>query len=422
MKIIFLTDSYFPAGSPNAICVSKIVDNLAAKGEKPSVITLKNQYGQASYADFGNCEVVYLPPSLLNRWQSYYNEHPRKWLGLLLFVLWRVKSVVYAFFWPLLSLVAVRRYYREAIRQIDRYGDDGQVVVVSVYKSLEASLAGSLLKRKRPSIRHILYTLDAVSGSIIPTIFNNKRIARNSIERWERLLFRYADTICPMQSHRIFYSLPRYDRYRDKIKYMDIPLVSDSGVKIGQRSSSDGLRFVFTGSMTSQTADPSRLIELLQLGGEYLGVSVDIYGAVSEEIAKKMEEVGSDSIRLCGKVAYEKIPEIQRSADVLLNFGNDNPCAIPCKIFEYISAKRPIVSFFKSDDDASKPYLQRYPLALLLDERLPAERNLRALQEFIGQLITPSCLARENVWDITSLYYDNTPEPMVREILGVAAE
>ena len=420
MKIIFLTDSYFPAASPNAICVSKIADRLAAKGEKPSVITLKNKFGQASQVDFGTCEAVYLPPSLLNRWQCYHNANPRKWLALSLIVLWRMKSLFYAFFWPLLSPVAVRRYYREAIRQIDRYGDDRQVVVVSVYKSLEASLAGCLLKKRRPAIRHILYTLDAVSGSIIPTIFNSKRIARHSIGRWERLLFKYADTICPMRSHAAYYAAPRYDEFRDKMKYMDIPLVSETDRKDGNSTPENGLRFVFTGFMSSQTADPSYMIELLRQEGGNSGISVDVYGNVSEEIAKKLEQAAPLTIRRHGKVPYEQIAGIQRSADVLVNFGNNYPCAIPCKIFEYISAKRPIVSFYKSDDDASNPYLRRYPYALLIDERLPVDRNLPLLRKFLEQMTPP--LAAENSWELTSLYWDNTPEPMVREILGAGAK
>ena len=116
-----------------------------------------------------------------------------------------------------------------------------------------------------------------------------------------------------------------------------------------------------------------------------------------------------------GKISHESILSVQQNAEFLINFGNSNPCAIPCKIFEYISAQRPIISLYKSDQDASVLYLKEYPWALLLDERIPIEQNSRILKEFIARMTNA---AIEHI-DITSMFTNNTPEPIVHEILNI---
>ena len=112
-----------------------------------------------------------------------------------------------------------------------------------------------------------------------------------------------------------------------------------------------------------------------------------------------------------GKVSHDEIVKIQDNADFLLNFGNATPCAIPCKIFEYFSTGNPVISFLKIDDDASEPYVQRYPNSLIIDERKAIQENAELFVRFINS---------EHIADkekIKKAFIDNAPETTVNKIL-----
>lgn len=417
MNIIFLTDSYFPNPSANAICVAKVVDRLVSLGEKPIIITLKNQPNLPDQTDYGRYNVIYLTPNLLN-YLHYTNKlSPNKWRSLFLSMMWRVKGAVYGLFWPLLSISSVWKYYKAGRNRIQNIKNNQPIVVITVYKSLEACLAGILLKHKFPSIKFIIYSLDAMSGSIIPTILHSPKIAQKSIERWEKLAFKSADLIYLMQAHHNYYNTNKYNSFRHKIKYMDIPLIYELEVKKTIKITPSSPHFVYTGLMSKETADPGYFIQLLSLSNWAQSVTFDIYGHITDEISQKLSKHNSGSLHICthGKVSHESILSIQQNAEFLINFGNSNSCAIPCKIFEYISAQRPIISFYKSDQDASAHYLKKYPWALLLDERIPLEQNSRILKEFITRIMNSTI---EPI-DITSMFINNTPEPIVHEILNI---
>lgn len=50
-----------------------------------------------------------------------------------------------------------------------------------------------------------------------------------------------------------------------------------------------------------------------------------------------------------------------KQADVLINLGNNCTNQTPSKVFDYISAGKPIVNFFNIERDTSMHYLERYP-------------------------------------------------------------
>lgn len=417
MNIIFFTDSYFPNPSANAICVAKVVDRLVSLGEKPIIITLKNRPNLPDQTNFGRYDVIYLTPNLLNYLQYTNKLSSSKWKSVFLSMMWRIKGAVYGLFWPLLSISSVWKYYKAGRHRIQNITNNQPIIVITVYKSLEACLAGILLKHTFPNIKFIIYSLDAMSGSIIPTILHNSKIAQKSIERWEKLAFKSADLICLMQAHHNYYNTNKYNSFRHKIKYVDIPLIYELKVKKTIKIIPSSPHFVYTGFMSKETADPSYFIQLLSLSSWFQSVTFDIYGNITDEIFQKLSRQNSDSLQICthGKISHESILSVQQNAEFLINFGNSNPCAIPCKIFEYISAQRPIISLYKSDQDASVLYLKEYPWALLLDERIPIEQNSRILKEFIARMTNA---AIEHI-DITSMFTNNTPEPIVHEILNI---
>lgn len=378
MRVIFITDSYFPKPSPNALCVSKLRDELEHRGIDVRIVALRT-FDNETTAEPEDSKVTFVEPN-----RAYSALFKAKATGdskkvARLSKLFRLRGAIYGFFWPLMSVLHLNNYIKALRHILDQSDED--TVVVGVYKSLEAAMAGAIVKKKCSKAFYILYTLDAVSGSIIPTIYGRKSIAMNSIHRWEKQLFISYDKIYLMASHGDYYSNEAYDWCRAKIRYVDIPLLNIGAPEVAEKTIEGMKRLVFTGSLSQNTADPRYFLDLLDNIADS-NIFVDFYGnCADEEIQTRIAQ--SPYAKYHGPVPAAMIPQIQSQATALLNFGNSTPCAIPCKIFEYFSTGKPVISMLKIDEDASLPYMKEYPGSLMIDQRQPLEKNLKLLRRFL---------------------------------------
>ena len=398
LRILFVTDSYNPAPSPNAICVERLKRDFEAKGIACNVIALRTfsthiQYPIDSTVNFVEPDYIY------NRlFDAQFTQNSSKMDRML--KVSKLRGAIYGLFWPLVSVTHLHRYVK-AIGKFLHHHKNEQVAVIGVYKSLEAALACAIAKKKYNKGTYFLYTLDAVAGSIIPRIYHSEKIAKWSILRWERFMFNTYDHILMMNAHQDFYSHKRYNEIRHKIEYVDIPLLASNNNTYKQKNQ---IHIVFTGGMSTETADPRYFLRLLSLLDEDKLV-FDVYGKTSSiEISDEMKE--SKYVRMHGPVCHDDILEIQANADVLVNFGNYTPCAIPCKIFEYFSTGRPVLSFIKIDQDASLPYVQHYPKSLVIDERADINENTTILRNFL-RMIDNTKISTDTV---KKIFKQNTPQ------------
>lgn len=414
-RILFMTESYEPNPSPNAVCAKSVLDTLNRRGDDTSVITLRNALGQPSSEEIDGTKVWRLFEGALNgasmrlqRKQGAFAALSRKLVGALS----HLKGAVMGFFYPLLSPWEVLRYYRKAKRLHKEQPFDD---MVCVYHKISAVLAGVMMKRKFPELRFVVYTLDAVSGGWVPDILHSRTIPMRSLKRWERVMFGAADAVFVMESHRSHYQPEEYDYCRGKLRFLDIPLLAPR--EAGEREGgSDGkVHMVYTGSMSCSTANPRYLLKLLE--NPELGQSAvfDIYGNIAPDI---MEEIKASRIYqnggvVChGRAPHAEILRVQEQADVLLNFGNANPCMIPCKIFEYMSTGKRIVSFTYSQEDSSLPYMRRYPNALILQE--DGQKSNENRDQLLGFLQTKGCIISAE--GLCRTFRANTPEYFVEQL------
>ena len=101
--------------------------------------------------------------------------------------------------------------------------------------------------------------------------------------------------------------------------------------------------------------DPDVHLTMVGRGWKY-------FSAQADSARKKL----GDRVDLSGPVPPAHAKTLTGQADVLLNLGNTVDNQIPSKLFEYFGAGKPILHLTVSDGDPALPYLQRYPLALVL--------------------------------------------------------
>ncbi|MCM1218753.1 MAG: hypothetical protein NC548_30070 [Lachnospiraceae bacterium] len=406
MKVIFITDSYYPRPSPNAICVRRLKDEFERRGIPSNIITLRNFY---RISEPYECNVKYVKPDILYSSWFKANENNNECKKKLLIKIFRLRGVINGFFWPLSSTTHIRRYLKAIGEELKK--GDGETIIIGAYKSLEGAVAGAIAKKRFKAGKYILYSLDAMSGSVIPNIYGSKTIGVHSIKRWEKSLFKSYDYIYLMDSHASFYRKAEYNLFRNKFRFVGIPLFVPRINNHPCKSVSNTKRhMVFTGSMAVSTADPRYFLDLIN-AIERDDIIVDFYGKIfHDEILEKIK--CSPYAKYHGTQSHEVILEIQQQADVLLNFGNFTPCGIPCKIFEYFSSGRKVISCYKIDDDASKPYIEKYPNSLLIDERRSKAENAVSLIKFLDNQYTVD----SNL--ILETFKFNTPEATVSQIIS----
>ena len=411
-NILFMNGAYLPKTSPNGNCVKQVLDKLFQLGHNVALITKETDVNQKKIDNIDGVKVYRVNENILMKIIFFTDKSEKKLSKLItsftLFLL-RIKGSFFAFAYPLLSIALVLRYYFKAKELIRLQKFE---TVVAVYKSFEAVVAGVFLKRKYPQLRFIVYTLDSIAGGFIPTVLRSRKVAFDSIKRWEKLIFNYADTICVMKSHEKHYLSSEYDCYRHKIEYMDIPLLNISNNKLKNKSNKD-IDIVFTGSMATVTANPVYFIKILK---KLENIKFHIYGSISDEIQALFDYSGliDKKIFIYGTISPNNVITVQENADILVNFGNNNPNMIPCKIFEYLSRKRPVLSFYKADSDACKFYFDNYDGVLqIFEEDSELDENCDKIRDFILNLYK---IKFDDEY-ILKRYYDNTPFPMVEEIL-----
>ena len=381
-NVVIMCDTYLPEASPNGICVAQVAKALAERNDNVRIVTTLNIEGQKAVENIDGIDVYRVDPGFVVRelmatdGKTDTASIKRRSKALKISSL---SGAINGFRYPLTAPVQVKNYYN----CVEQLNNEQKIdILVCCYHKIAAVAAGIKFKNAHPDTKFIVYTLDAISGGLVFPVLHSMKISMNSLKRWEKKIFSSVDKAFVMESHRSHYDNKEYDIYRDKLEFLDIPLVTTD--RNGSYERKDKLHFVYTGSMSTSTANPKSFLELLKkLDSEEF--VFDIYGGITPEIEEviKVAKLSESKIVLHGKVPYEEIDSIQKSADILLNFGNANPCMIPCKIFEYISTGKKILSFTHSEKDSSLPYLKVYPNALIIDENGNEEENLKKIKEFM---------------------------------------
>lgn len=381
-NVVIMCDTYLPKCSPNGICVSQVAKALSERNDNVRIVTTLNIEGQKAVENIDGIDVYRVDPGFVvrelmatdDKTDSASVKRRNKALKVS-----SLSGAINGFRYPLTAPVQVKNYYN----CVEQLNNEQKIdVLVCCYHKIAAVAAGIKFKKAHPDTKFIVYTLDAISGGLVFPVLHSMKISMNSLKRWEKKIFTSVDKAFVMESHRSHYDSKEYDIYRDKLEFLDIPLIRTD--RKGNSEQKDKLHFVYTGLMSIVTANPKSFLDLLKsLNTE--DFVFDIYGIVTPEIEDIIKSSGlsEENVVLHGKVPYEDIDAIQKNADILLNFGNANPCMIPCKIFEYISTGKKILSFSHSEKDSSLPYLKIYPNALIIDENGDKEQNLERIRVFM---------------------------------------
>jgi glycosyltransferase involved in cell wall biosynthesis len=281
----------------------------------------------------------------------------------------RIRTLFMLPVYPMRDPFFCYRFYREVKKLCREFSFP---LLVSTFCPFESLWAGFRMRQKS-DIFYCVYAVDTLTGQLENNILS-KEFRDKSGFKWEKKIFAVSDLILFFKSHEQEFADPRYDRWRSKIKFVDVPLLKDRTT--ARLNTNEGVRrIVYTG-----TVYPSQL-PLLPSAFDCLNkipdVSVQFFG--QNPTLPQLSFVENR-----GSVSKEAALSAQTSAAALMSIGLADSCFISSKIFEYMSTGKPIIHFYCRDDDPTLPYYKKYPAVLLVDSRGEVNENAAMITAFLA--------------------------------------
>jgi hypothetical protein len=415
-KLLFILGMYYPRYSANGLCSKNVIDKCVSEGF--DVICIVNADSKCSDGEVINGARVYrIKPRLyyrISEWCEYHpDSHKRQLLLIVAKTLNRLKLALMSPFWPLIAPLYTYRFYKKARALHKKEHFD---VVIAIYTPIDSLLGGHLLKRKYPEIKFIPYYLDALAGGWGPMKWNMRKREKHT-RKWEELINRNADLVISMESSKQYHSQNPISLMKIIHRcFLDTPmfLPTETQVKIESDGVSHITRALFAGSIHYPQRNPLPLLEIITRVCHLCDIEFIFVGACNvTHLFQKYSEQSSGRIKHLGKYQHEQVLKLEETANFFINIGSTNPFTIPCKIFEYMRFRKPIISSYAIEDEPSIPYLKKYNHIFLVDER---SADIESIAQKLACFIKENKNANIELGSFKKDFYANTPEAFVQKI------
>lgn len=120
------------------------------------------------------------------------------------------------------------------------------------------------------------------------------------------------------------------------------------------------LRIVYTGIFYEGMREPFNFFEAIQRLSK-LDIEVIIAGETQSRYVQWVREKGlQDKVHFLGHQSHDRVVALQKGADLLLLLGSSGGYQLPGKIFEYLGARRPILSVKYEENDISAKLVEKH--------------------------------------------------------------
>lgn len=386
-RVLFLTRQYAPIPKVCEICVKRVRESLYTKGIFSDVLQFTGEDGVSEETEYGKVYSIGAGEGITNTTVTSKLAH-----------LFKKASVAYR--WPLFFPYQMNKRFRKRIAELEKENNYDAIIGVSL--PADTVIAGVGLDN------FVIYELDAITNN--PQ--NNGRIKslyRNRLMKMERKAFDSASLIIHMECNRQFFEKGKYDSYKSKSVYSDIPnLVVFPQKEI--RKETDKILLAYFGTLTRDVRNPKYLIRLLEAIKDRANMTCEFYSRGNcEDIIEDAEKKNPGVFYQKGYVTPEEVVRIQNETDFLLSIGNNltgEDRSLPSKILEYIAIGKPIIHVYGGANDSAVKYLEKYGLACIVYP----EKDLNSNTEAVLRFITENRGKRVAFDKVKEMFPENTPD------------
>lgn len=409
-KFLFLCSGYYPETTPNGVCLRMVALELLHMGHEVHIICQDDIDGPSEIC-YEGIFLHYIKSNIFLRLRKFGEQHPKKMLGRISYVIAmcinKIQKILLLPWYPLNHPLSLYKFYKTACNLNKNYNFDR---VIGIYCPLEATYAVIKYKKKFPQCKVSAYVLDSLIYMSGASYFP-KKVAEWLQWRVERKVYEGVDRVFNMRCHEVHHKALKYDKYREKMSFLDIPLFkSHSSLQIKQNYFDHNfIQFVYMGTLFENYREPYYLCRIAsELSKKKQPIQIQFYTRGSCE-AKLSEISKCEPELVCqhGYVSHSLVEEIYANSDFLINIGVNRTTMISSKIFDYMAYGKPIIHFYYQDDDVNNRYLQEYPLCCMIQMKDELySKNLDKLWSFIeltkGKIIDSKYLINK--------FKENTPE------------
>lgn len=172
-------------------------------------------------------------------------------------------------------------------------------------------------------------------------------------------------------------------RYEAKITAINMPnfIPQENDFK---NIDTDYIDILYAGMFYEDIRNPQRMMVVFSdLFKRNPKIRLHIMGVGCENIIFKYKKQWPHNIIIYGKQPKEKVIDMTKRVDFLLNLSNTTPTQAPSKIIEYVSTGKPLINFYSIDNDRCVEILTNYQSSISLDERKGTKQLLIEMESFI---------------------------------------
>lgn len=356
MKVLFLTDEFYPNFGANSLVVNSLCKELAVTGHIPYVMPFNYSNTCPKREQWQGIHII---RTVKPEGKSTLCDELRKRHFLtsahMAFNMIYSKAVNHQDF-RVKERIASRRLINETIQQekID--------VVVSICCSIELSLPLLYLREHGElACKWILYFIDPFEGHAYYRKYHSQKMLR----KWQHRLMKAADHV--IVTDLIYAELEKWETTEilDKNTVVHFPKIEKRQIVDCADDivlAKDCINVVCTGTRNEIERNSDFILDVCQeirnqnIKFHFIGV-----GWADKDIQTR------GNIVFHPPCSFQASINVQLKADYLLNIGNRAVNQLPSKVLEYICSGKPIISTFKSADCPTIQLLKPYD-ALLLDE------------------------------------------------------
>ncbi|MCI2047553.1 MAG: hypothetical protein LKJ90_07530 [Faecalibacterium sp.] len=409
MRLLFALDEIYSGESANIRLVKQLAKNLAAKGADVRFLVNCLPEQQSDFAglaaEFFTCTADKASYEAVKAAREAGKGTAGQALALLAHpaAAWNIVSTV------LWKKTLAEAPWRRAIEQACAHTCYDAVIAVSCPHYVMLALGGAAISAKK-----ICYMLDPYwSNTSMPYAVSLKR---------EQALYQKIDGAFITDLMYAENQACALAAYKEKMHVLPFPGISekqDTGTA-DTYTLAGKIQMVYIGNLYPAARDPEPLFRLLAALPAEFGLS--IFGGGREGFAPgyfaAWQKKLGDRLLLHGPVDAKTASDLLFRGDVLVNVGNRVANQLPSKVFEYLSAGRPILNLFCLDVCPSLPYFARCPLALNVRAGDFSPETLQKVENFCRAAKGRSLPYRQ----IEALFPANTAEAVAAEFLRVAQE
>jgi hypothetical protein len=376
LKILLIIYDFYPENKPNAYRWFNVVKYLQKRGYDIYVVTSsKNQF--LPYENIDGIKIYrsteYFIGSIKYKYRDKVNDNSlynNNYFYFVFFLKNSLKNVLkriyqftwVKFYWPDYSFL----WFFSALPLASKIIEEQKIEkLITVSWTFTAHLIGFKLKSKYNSLYWLADTIDVFSFNVKT---NNTFIYSRLNRLMEKKIFFKADFNTVLTNKIKQYYIEEFPGIFNKILVNNnIFVPNDFDYCKPSHISDKTIRILFLGTLSEEARSPKRLLVLIdQIVKNNFNFKIifDFYGDLSDSIYLfyKYPHLINNFIFIHGFVSREKILHLIKSADVLLNVGNNNEFQEPSKLIEYMYSGKRILNVCSAINDTSLELLNGYPL------------------------------------------------------------